>query len=281
MSGQFSGFRIGIYSVLLWLICTICLASPESDQQIFQAYLQQRFPTLSLDDFGDGVYALNEDARQQWISFEEFPPYEEFVEAGEQLFNTPFKNGQSYASCFENGGIGIRQSYPMFDLHLGEIVTLESAIDACRRKHGEPELEYGTGDLVKISAYMAYTSRGNIIQIRIPNDPRALAAYEAGKRFFYSRRGQLNLSCAGCHVRGAGTRLRAETTSPALGQTTHFPVYRLKWQDMGSLHRRFEGCNTQVRAKPFDLQSTEYKQLEYFLTYMSNGLTLNGPAIRK
>jgi len=37
----------------------------------------------------------------------------------------------------------------------------------------------------------------------------------------------------------------------------------------------------QVRARPFEAQSEEFRNLEYFLTYMSNGLELNGPATRR
>ena len=29
------------------------------------------------------------------------------------MFNTPFKNGKTYADCFPNKGIGIRQHYPI------------------------------------------------------------------------------------------------------------------------------------------------------------------------
>ena len=57
-----------------------------------------------------------------------------------------------------------------------------------------------------------------------------------------------------------------------------FPVYRSKWGNLGTLHRRYAGCNKQVRAKPFKAQSTEYANLEYFHTFMSNDLTINGLA---
>jgi sulfur-oxidizing protein SoxA len=50
---------------------------------------------------------------------------------------------------------------------------------------------------------------------------------------------------------------------------------------MGTLHRRFAGCFKQVRAKPYKAQGEEYRDLEYFLAYMNNGLPLNGPASRK
>jgi len=46
------------------------------------------------------------------------------------------------------------------------------------------------------------------------------------------------------------------------------------------MHRRYGGCNKQVRAKPLKAQSTTYRNLQYFHTYMSNGMKLNGPSVR-
>ena len=82
----------------------------------------------------NGVYSIDLSSREQWESIEDFPPYEINIEQGEELFNTPFKNGNNYASCFENEGIGIRQNYPYFDEDRGEVVTLELAINECRIK---------------------------------------------------------------------------------------------------------------------------------------------------
>ncbi len=89
------------------------------------------------------------------------------------------------------------------------------------------------------------------------------------------------MACTSCNVQNPGNLLRTELLSPALGHTTHWPVYRSKWGAMGTLHRRFKGCNEQVRAKAFKPQSEEYRNLEYYLTYMSNGIELNGPGARK
>jgi sulfur-oxidizing protein SoxA len=197
------------------------------------------------------------------------------------LFNKPFANGKTYASCFENGGIGIRQNYPYFDTDRGEVITLELAINECREANGEKKLKWKKGPIANISAYMAYTSRGNVFDIKIPDDPRAVAAYERGKKHFYQKRGQLNMACADCHKFYAGMKVRADLLSPALGQLTHFPVYRSKWGGIGTTHRRYGGCNKQVRAKDYPAQSEEYRALEYFHTYMSNGLAVNGPGARK
>ncbi|MCK5354501.1 MAG: sulfur oxidation c-type cytochrome SoxA, partial [Methyloprofundus sp.] len=109
----------------------------------------------------------------------------------------------------------------------------------------------------------------------------ALAAYEHGKDYFYQRRGQLNFSCASCHLDNAGKFLRSEILSPALGHTTHWPAYRLNTGEMGTLHRRFMACNKLLRSKVDPAQSTALRELEYFLSFMANGLPLNGPSTRK
>ena len=262
-------------------VSILSLATPEEDLNAFQNYYLTKFPDVPKEDFINGVYSIDESAREQWIELEEFPPYELALDRGQIAFETPFANGKTYADCFENGGIGIRQNYPFFDLDRGQVVTLELAINECREANGEKPLKYKSGDIAAISAYMAYTSRGEIINVVIPDDPRALAAYEEGKRFYYTKRGQLNFACADCHVGGSGLLLRTEQLSPALGHASHFPVYRLKWGAIGTLHRRFSGCNQQVRAKAFKPQGPEYRNLEYFLTYMSNGLEFNGPGVRR
>jgi sulfur-oxidizing protein SoxA len=256
-------------------------AGPEEDRKAFQDYHAKRFPKVEYQDFGNGAYALDAVARENWEAIEEFPPYEIALEEGRQLFETPFKNGKTYADCFPNGGIGIKQNYPYFDSASGQVRTLEQDINACREKNGEAPYKWKKGKLASVSAYMAYTSRGNKINVKIPDDPRALAAYEGGKKHFYTKRGQLNFACADCHLASAGMKLRSEVLSPALGHVSHFPVYRAKWGELGTMHRRYGGCNKQVRAKPFDAQSEEYRNLEYFHTYMSNGIEINGPGARK
>ncbi len=255
--------------------------SPEDDRIAFQAYFQARFPDVPISEYVNGIYALDENAREQWEQIEEFPPYEFAVENGELLFNRPFANGSTYSECFDNQGPGVRQLYPRFDAERGEVITLELAINLCREVNGESAYSYNSDELNSLSAYMAWTSRGNKIDVVIPNDPGALAAYESGKQFYYSKRGQLNFACSDCHVISAGLYVRADHLSASLGHPSHFPVYRSKFGKMISLHSRFYGCVRDVRAKPFEEQSVEYRNLEYFLTYMSNGLIVNGPGARK
>lgn len=264
------------------LIATPLYATPEQDQFEFRQYYQQRFPRLKLNEYANGVYAIDDIAKQSWTAIEEFPPYETAVEQGKKLFNTPFSNGKHYANCFANKGIAIANIYPLWDKAQGEVITLAKALNICRINNHEPGLPYGNGDLINLLAYIAYTSRGKLITIEIPkDDARALSAYEQGKAFYYRRQGQLNFSCATCHVQNAGKKLRSEWLSASLGHTNNWPTYRLKWGEMGSLHRRFTECLTQIKAQPLAEQSPEFRNLEYFLTYMGNGIPITGPSTRK
>ncbi len=256
-------------------------ASPEQDAKIYRAFFTQKFPSVKpLDEFGNGSYALDQTARANWLEIEEFPPYEAGISKGETLWNTPFKNGKTYASCLGDNP-AIAGKYPHWDKAKGQVVTLISAIQECRKANGEEPLPYQKGALADLNAYIAFKSRGQKINVVIPKDAGAQEAYEKGKQFYFARRGQLNLSCAHCHFQYSGSHLRTEVLSPALGHTTHWPVYRSDWGELGTLHRRFAGCNEQVRAKAFAQEGEEYRNLEYFLTHMSNGLALNGPGARK
>ena len=261
--------------------------NPEQDLKEFRKDFADRFPDTKFADFNNGVYSIDKESRAQWESMEEFPPYEIYVDKGEKLFNTPFKNGKGYADCFPKAKQGIAQNYPYYDVTRKEVVTLELAINECRKNNGEEPLKTGKGALTHIESYMVFKSRGKKVNVKIPNAD-ALKWYERGKTHFYTKRGQLNMACADCHVTYSGYFIRSDVLSPAIGHASHFPVYRSSssmdaadGDGMGSLHSRYSGCNKQVRAKAFEEQSEEYRALEYFESYMSNDLILNGPASRK
>jgi len=253
---------------------------PVADAKAFRDYFTKKFPKVKLEDFVNGPYSMNEDMYRQWEEKEQFPPYEFALDAGKEMFAKPFKNGKTYADCFANGGIGVRQTYPVFDEKDGKVITLELALNRCRQANGEAPYSYVKDEMASLTAYMAFTSRGKPMDIKIPNDPRALEAFQEGKRYFYTRRGQLNFSCATCHVQSPGERIRAEVLAPALGILNAMPIYRSEWSGMGTTSRRFTSCNSQIRGVPLEPQSDEYRNLEYYLSYVSNGLPISGPGAR-
>ncbi|MBQ73922.1 MAG: sulfur oxidation c-type cytochrome SoxA [Gammaproteobacteria bacterium] len=271
--------KAGLFILMFLGIASQAVADPEADRVAFEKFYKERLPGIEIAAHKDGAYALDAAKREQWLEIEDFPPYEIAVDEGESLFSVAFANGKSYTDCFANGGMGIKQTYPYFDLDRGEVITLELAINNCRDANDEAQLDYMGEEMGNISAYMAFTSRGNKFDIKVPEE--AVEAYEQGKRFYYERRGQLDFACSSCHMDIVGGLLRAEILSASIGHATHWPTYRFKWEQIGGIQRRFLQCNEQVGAESLAQQSKAYRNLEYFLTYMNNGMELNGPASRR
>ena len=273
--------RLCLFLVMA-VLAFFAFANPQQDQALFRQHYQKLFPQLTLADYADGIYTLDAIARESWQTIEEFPPYELAIEQGEILFNTPFENGKHYSDCLPNNGTAISHLYPRWNKIQGKVITLALAINQCRQQNNEATLPYQKGEIAQLLAYIAYTSRSKFIDIKIPDsDHRALAAYEQGKQYYYQRRGQLNFSCSSCHVQNVGKKIRSEMLSPSLGHTSGWPTYRLKWGEIGTLHRRFIGCHKQIKAKIPAAQSDALRHLEYFLSFMGNGIPFNGPSTRK
>jgi sulfur-oxidizing protein SoxA len=263
--GVFSGLPVAVQ------------ADPASDLKAFRAYFQKKFPTVKLSEYRHGLYALPiaSDQRKEWKEIMEFPPYELELEQGKK-----FWEANKLGTCFKNGGKGIAQSYPRWDAKAKALVTAEEDINTCLKSKGkDPIKDLNKGKMAAVTAYFRSMSNGKAIRIDMSN-PGMVAEYEFGKKFYWARRGQLNFACSTCHVQNAGMQIGGNLLGAGLGHGTGFPAYRSKWGGLGTLHRRYGGCNKQVRAKPFKPQSREYKALELYETYMNTGIPLQVPSQR-
>lgn len=255
-------------------------ASAEAQAKEFRDFFYKRFPDVKSADYIYGVYSLNADARAQFESMNEFPPYEEAIAKGKKLYTTPLPNGKSLKDCLGEAK-GLRAKYPFFDTATNKVRNLEADIIQCAQAYGDTKLFVPKSkDLKAVSAYLASESRGMKVNVTIPNE-KALAAFEDGKRRWFQKTGQLNLSCADCHQYHSGQRARSETLSPGIGKTAHFPVWRLKTDGLVTLNERLFGCVRDTRSMPYKLYGDEYRNMEYFLAYIDNGLEITGPAVRK
>lgn len=201
-----------------------------------------------------------------------------WVDRGSALFEASIGQARSCASCHASGLNGIAASYPAIDTETGQLLNLEGRINTCRKRHqGLPALDYESADLLGLTAYVANQSRG--FPLSVSTGGSAAAYYTNGREYFFTRRGQFNLSCHQCHDQNAGKRLRGDTISQ--GHANGFPAYRLEWQALGSLQRRIRDCDTGVRAEPLPLGSQTYIDLELYLNARANGLIIESPAIRR
>jgi len=252
---------------------------PEEDRNAMIKHYQQIFPDIKFENYIYGALAMNPDAKNQYDSFMEFPSYSIDLEKGKRMWESPFKNGKQFSSCFPNGGKNVAGNYPYFDNAVKRVVTFENAINACLKANGEQELKYGEKEMGLLTAYARSLSDGMNVNVKVEGSA-ALAAYEKGKAYYATRNGQLNFSCKSCHVQAAGKFIRSDQLSMMIGQASHWPEFR-GGTDIVTLQGRFKQCEKNVRAKPKEADSEEYNNLEYYLTYMSNGLPMQTPVFRK
>lgn len=269
-----------VLTILLAAAAAPAIASPEDDRAQFVRHYQEKFPGVALDDYVDGALMLSRDAKSQFDSIMEFPPFQADLDKGRALWETPFANGKTYADCFANGGRNVAGDYPRFDETSGKVVTFEMALNDCRRRNGEKKFDYGDrATMGVLTAHARSLSDGMRMNVKVEG-AAALAKYEQGKRFYFTRIGQFNFACSSCHYAHAGQILRTEIISPTVGQATHWPVFRAG-DNLNTLHIRMRRCMEQVRATPFPAGSEEFNNLEYFLSYLSNGLPLRASVYRK
>lgn len=272
---------IWIMSCLGWLtVAASAQAAPEAHRLEVVKAVQKKYPAIKFEDYVHGALAFSPDAKAQYDAIMVFPPYEAELAKGARLWETPFKNGKRYADCFPRGGKNVAGNYPLFDDVAKKVVTFEMALNQCRMANGEEPYKYSDmSTMGLLTAHARSLSDGMKMNIKVEGED-ALAAFEAGQRFFHQRRGQLNFSCAGCHISNVGNILRTEYVSMTPGQTTHWPVFR-SGENLFTLQRRYAACNQMVRLTPLEIGGEEYNNLEYYHSYLSNGLPLQASVFRK
>jgi len=200
---------------------------------------------------------------------------------GEALWKK--KDGAAGTACSDCHGDaaksmkGVAARYPAFDSKKKLLINVEQRINSCRtdRQRAEP-LPYENRDLLALTAYVAYQSRG--LPVTISGDDKTKPFIEAGREAFDRRQGQINLSCKQCHDDNAGKHLAGSVIPQA--HPIGYPIYRLEWQGLGSLQRRLRNCLSGMRAEAPELGSPELVDLELFLMWRARGMKLETPAVR-
>jgi sulfur-oxidizing protein SoxA len=172
---------------------------------------------------------------------------------------------------------GVGAETPKWSEKLKKPVTIEQQIEICRTDHMQaPAWAFKSQNLTDMTAYVRHQSRGMPVNVKI--DGPMSPWFEKGKKIYYTRFGQLDLSCASCHEKNNGKFMRADFLSQ--GQTNGFPTYRLRDQRLVPLHERFQGCINDVRGVPFAPQSDDFVALELYVAWRGIGLPVETPAVR-
>lgn len=203
-----------------------------------------------------------------------------FVEQGQDMWNkVDGTEGKSCANCHEDVAEsmkGVRAAMPKINA-AGELWSLEDYVNDCRTSRmGAEKWKWNSQDMKNMTALISVQSRGLPVNVAI--DGAAAPHWEKGKEIYYTRYGQLELSCASCHEQNYGNMIRADHLSQ--GQINGFPVYRLKDAAVVSIHQRFVGCIRDTRAETFAAGSPEFHDLELYVASRGMGLDIEGAGVR-
>ncbi len=203
-----------------------------------------------------------------------------FVDRGLDRWNAvEGTEGKACATCHEGpeSMAGLRAVLPRVDAKTGKLMLMEDYINDCRTTRMGAEAWGMTKDPMKDTmALISMQSRGEIVNVAI--DGPAAPFWEKGKEIYYTRFGQLEMSCANCHEDNTGKMIRADHLSQ--GQINGFPTYRLKDAGILSAQQRFVGCVRDTRAETFKPGSDEFKALELYVASRGNGLSVEGVSVR-
>ena len=201
------------------------------------------------------------------------------VDAALQRFNTvEGTEGKSCSSCHANVEDFAGFSTTMPKVIDGKLTTMEDFINGHRQETmGAEPMKWSSQELQGMVSLIKNQSRGMPVNVAI--DGEAAPFWEQGKEMYYTRYGQLELSCASCHEENWGNMIRADHLSQ--GQINGFPTYRLNTTGLVSVHNRFRGCIRDTRAETFAEGSDEFRALELYVASRGNGLSVESPAVRQ
>jgi sulfur-oxidizing protein SoxA len=259
---------------------TVPVLNVERDRSYLLSILQKKIPAVAPDEWSFGSSAFTSGLAVVPLGGANATNVNDILAIGKKAWERKFRNGKSLASCFPNGGQRVAANYPQVDPKTAALSTLEDAINACLVLHSETPFKLDDAlTMGAVSAYLRSLSAGQRQNTRV-NSAAANDQYTSGRQWYARRIGEADLACASCHILQAG-QTRAEAGKSvglpaAVGQPLAWPRVEAGGR-VRMLHQQFQRCMERVGAAPFELGSVEFKQIEYFLSAVSNGLTIRGP----
>lgn len=274
-------------TVLAALAAGVALADPDPDAELVingDTPLATRVPASAVLEAFDTAYSgwLFRTGETRALEADDFDnPGMVFVDQGIDLWNAADgAEGKSCASCHD--GIetlrGVRATMPKVNPAGDDLWSMENFVNDCRTtRMGAEEWKWNSPQMKNMTAAISLQSRG--MPVAVVTDGAAAPYWEAGKEMYYTRFGQLELSCANCHEDSMGKMIRADHLSQ--GQINGFPTYRLADAGIVSMHQRFTGCVRDTRAESFTAGSPEFRALELYVASRGTGLPVEGVSVRQ
>jgi L-cysteine S-thiosulfotransferase len=242
-------------------------------QPAHQAIRPSLIPPIAVSDLRSGSFYLSDALRAQQADGLQHP-------AGLSVDRGALRWSKSCEQCHGQapGNLrGVTARLPRVD-ERGNVINLETQVNQCvTRRLGQSPWGYESNEMLEVTSLLASSSAG--LRREIAQNEATRAALVSGQNLYRRRIGQLNLSCSDCHDRLYGRYLLNEVISQ--GHSHAYPIYRLEWQSMGSLHRRFRSCLSGIRAQLQPQGSADFLALELYLAWRGQDLALEIPGLRR
>lgn len=205
-----------------------------------------------------------------------------FVDAGEAAWGRPEKaSGKSCQDCHGKGGKNALKlaaaSYPKYVPGIGQVITLQTRINLCRKDHlGAASLAGDDPQMLAMTAYLRWLSRGSPSTTDIAG-PSA-EVFERGSQLYQMKLGRFQISCAQCHNEKFGKKFGADILSQ--GHPLAYPAYKAGEGRLISLHERFRMCNRLAHAEAQPDNAPDYVALELYIGWRSKNLPITAPGVR-
>jgi sulfur-oxidizing protein SoxA len=278
MSGHFE-LRLAALVAAAWSVVAYAqpAPSPEQERTQLQQALQKKLPGTGLAEWVLGYEGVSAVATEKVTAIpfnnDNATNSADILAIGKKFWERKFANGKTFSHCFPNAGKRVAVNYPQLDSKTKQVITLETAINRCLVLHDEKPLDPADrATLGPLSAYLKSLSDGQRLAVRVTGQT-ARDKFESGRQLFSRRMGTMDAACSSCHVHHAGKLYGDKGLSPAIGLTANWPRLEPGGAVL-TLHHQFQRCMTRIGAEPFPAGGDEFNNLEYYLSYLSNGAPL-------
>lgn len=233
-----------------------------------------------LMEIWSGYHYQSEETRKQQDD-DAANPGMDYYKTGEKLWTeVSGTKKKSCDSCHGKAANSMRRAAARFPVYYPlskKPLNIEGRINMCREKFMGAEIwAPDSKELLAMTTFVKHQA----LDVRVtPQVDGAMAEFfDKGKKFYTTRRGQLDLSCSHCHDKHAGKKLREATLSQ--GQSNGYPTYRKTEGKTVSLLQQVNACLARVRSVPLNPESDDFLNLEVYLAWRGQGLVVETPSVR-
>ncbi len=214
-------------------------------------------------------------------------PGELFVALGEELYQSLEGNGKTMADCDFGKGPGVLEGayaeLPRYFPDTDRVEDLDTRIKSCLENvlgltYGQ---DFGREEVVVLASYIATFSNEMPINVKLEH-PKEKEMFAIGEKLWFWRAGQMDLSCAACHDRYPGRRIRlSPIRNPEQGLSDHWPGYTFSFDKMYTLEDRVNFCYDSIQIPHPEFYSEPHIALALYMRYRANGNLLDVPGFTR